>query len=205
MKTPPVPVLWGQEHSSWHRECPRLSCLRLSPHMQSAGRAPGHRCDCFFHARTPSSPNPGAGGVSSPQRPCHPLSSHGSGAVPASGRGWADVPPPVSPAWRWRLHFQEHFQLLSLGIRKCQCCTNGLCGSGPAVAPLSLGSAQLERSVWHHSTRTGHCHHCLPPPTAHKLQSCPTGSKNHGQGTDRLAKSRSTASTSLQESVCPAV
>lgn len=34
-----------------------------------------------------------------------------------------------------------------------------------------------------HSTGT-HRHRCLSPPAAHKLQSCLTGSKNHGQGGD---------------------
>lgn len=40
-------------------------------------------------------PGAGASGVSNPQQPCHPLSWHHSGAIPAYGRGWegqGDVP-----------------------------------------------------------------------------------------------------------------
>lgn len=56
----------------------------------------------------------------------------------------------VGHAWCWRLHFEEHFQLLCLRIRKRQCCTNGLCG---VRLGCSLGSAQLGRVC---ATARGH-------------------------------------------------
>lgn len=61
MKTPPVPTQQGQGHCAQSRECPRLSCLRLSSPMHRAGRAPGHGHSRSLHARTLSSPNAGQG------------------------------------------------------------------------------------------------------------------------------------------------
>lgn len=55
-----------------------------------------------------------------------PISRDCAGWQPGMRR--VEAPPPLSPAWCWRLHFQEHFQLLSLRITKCHRCTNQFYG-----------------------------------------------------------------------------
>lgn len=236
------------------------------PHVHSAGKAPGHCRGWSFHARTPSSQNPGRGAegwsrwglqptaaLPSPllasqwcnsciwqglgragrcARGDAPLAqANRGGAGAAAGRlshpqraaeCRAEVPPPVSPAWCWRLRFQEHFQLLSQ-ITKCQCCTNRLCGgrrstrcsasSGSAVPPettLRHRGAQLKRGV-HHGTRSPAISHTPTPQPGpsrcsgtpelpHREQEpCPWVRWRH-----RLGKSRSVASITLQKGICPA-
>lgn len=180
----------GRGWSPWSLQPPAAlpSPLLAFLHMAGAGKGREICPGDSLLAQTDRGAGAAAGRLSHPQQ-----AAVGTAEVP---------PPPMSPAWCWRLHFQEHFELLSLRITKCQSCTNGLCGARQSAVPPQTRLCHRHRKAGtgfvpqHRESRyqppqpgLSHCSHT--PELPHREQE-PRAGWRHG-----LGKSRSLASTTL--------